>query len=895
MTNDSDYIYILDTFLKIKYDNALKNEDTISKKKEVLENCINDFCLANPEIFEHLNYDSIKKELDKFLSGFQNGNLFVKKGFEPWLDDYVVKNEISYDYYHRYERYLLLCKKWNYSSTISSIDYSSKEILEHCGCPTDDAFKVKGLVMGDIQSGKTANYTAVINKAIDLGYKLIIVLSGMTKDLRYQTQKRLQYEVLGYETSDANQQRGKNCGVGLINELPYVATKTFLDLNGDLKTPTSASLLSQDMNPTLLIVKKNQKVLDNVIKMISEDPYVKNSNNQKLMVPTLIIDDEVDQGSINTKKEIEIENSTRINGQIRSILKILEKYTYIGYSATPFANVFISPTNELPEEDKDLFPKDFVYVLKTPEDYSGINEYFSKDNDHYDLFEETDDFNEVFDYIEKIDKDTNSTNISTSLERAFMFFIIGSAIKRQRGFAEHNTMLIHLTHFKNPSNTLKPLVDQEISDMRNKFFYGGEKYIKVYKEFWVKNIKSTSEKRLGDDFDDNWIKIEKQIENVFNSLINNIVVINGDSGDNLDYSGTYGEYIVIGGNKLSRGLTLEGLLVSYYDRNAKTYDTLLQMGRWFGYKQGWLDLCRIFTTVDIVDNFISIGDSLEEFKHSINNMNDKKLTPEEFGLLIRCSSNLLPTAKNKMRHAKKIKVSYSGSTSQTTDFSTKNNRNNILVLNEFINKLKNATITKRNKIVFRNVDSSTLIDFLSKYKEPKENNVDQKVVNWVSYIKKANECGELINWTIVINSNKTPTEEDMIGSFKVNKPRRHIRTANYQDDTKRTRVITDPSDFAEFFDENSKEYEFYSKNTYGSNNITLDIASLFNNKNGLLSVYNLDLYSRENKDFANKKDIILSSAIGLGIWFPSSDNLEKTLSDYYYANEIYLKGGNIYD
>ena len=389
--------------------------------------------------------------------------VFEAKGFKPWLDE--ARLDIDWKFYDRYEKYLLKKKKWNWGA-IQSIKETTDIILDHMKNPkTKNAFAIKGLVMGDIQSGKTANYTALINKALDAGYKLIIVLAGMTKDLRSQTQKRLDKEVLGYETrADQKNEgvvKGSIIGVGETGDsskIYSINTITHSGDVGDLKKISAENIfttLNDEMTPLIAVLKKNSSVL----KALNENflaGTVNSRTNGKLDIPTLIIDDEVDQASVNTKKTKLIEEASSINKLIRTTLKKFNRYAYVGYTATPFANVFINPYGFEKEDEKDIFPEDFIICLPRPSGYSGVKEYFgitpiNNDEDALtlDLYKQITDYYDLFSPEvqdnKKIKVDTPVVQINKSMSNAFMHFIIASAIKYSRGIVEHNSMLIHIT------------------------------------------------------------------------------------------------------------------------------------------------------------------------------------------------------------------------------------------------------------------------------------------------------------------------------------------------------------------------------------------------------------------------------------------------------------------
>lgn len=842
---------------------------------------------------------------DKFLSiTVDKPKVFEAEGYIPWLQD--VRKDIKWEFYDRYEKYLLDYKEWK-PKAIADIKKSSDIILDHIANPKNEKFfNKKGLVIGDIQSGKTANYTALINKAIDAGYKIVIVLAGLTKDLRNQTQIRLDSEVLGYQTKTSG--KGDTIGVGLIKQL-HVEGLTYADDKkdfGDMKKFFSLHTLDKDVNPIVAIVKKNSSVLDHLDSFLTSSQ--KNCyTNGKLDIPVLIIDDEVDQASIDTKNSDILENASTINKKIRTILGHLNRYSYVGYTATPFANVFVDPNKE------DIYPKDFILCLPTNDDYCGIKEYFGVDaiseeddeSDHSsDLFVNIDDYKDLFLIDEKINAQSNTVALNKTLKEAINSFVIAASIKKSRGIIGHNSMLIHIARFKSPSTTLKPLIARYIDNLYHGFKYEYDVVVKEFENIWENKFKLVSKKRLGESFNDDWNRIKDYILSTIESIQMNIKVINGDSGDLLDYSTTKsGDYIVIGGDKLSRGLTLEGLVISYYYRRSRAYDSLLQMGRWFGYRKGWIDVCRVYTTKSFMNDFITVGKVLQRFKADMQEMYDMHLNPREVGQRIMYSPNLIPTARSKMQTSTKIKISFSGGLQQVITFDRRFKNYNLNLTNNFIKSLGNGEIRPNNKVVFRNVSTEQVLSYLKNYKDCGNyyGYGHISIANWVNYIKNLQEENELNNWTVVLNSLKTDSGKNSItlGKYKIFKPTRTLRDDG---DSKSFALYTiktnnDPTDFREVFLPGTKEYldtDHYDpeKNYTG-----------FDATKALMSIYVVDLYEKkllnEFDPKTNKQKAMRGDAVNDGqsicapaIWFPKTKDYEKSAT-LYYVNKDYLDRENM--
>ncbi|MCR4661150.1 MAG: Z1 domain-containing protein [Clostridia bacterium] len=843
---------------------------------------------------------------DYFLKTTERSKLFEGEGYNPWLNDY--KSKIKWNFYDRYERYLTNGKHWDWA-TVSSIKESTDIILDHMANPkTDLFFKRQGLVIGDIQSGKTANYTGLINKSLDAGYKIIIVLAGLTMDLRNQTQKRIDREVLGYDTK--HNVRGDNIGVGCIKQY-MVDGLTYADEvkdKGDFKKYFASHTLDPvNMTPLVAIVKKNVSVLRNLRDFLMQSQSYCYTNG-KLDTPVLIIDDEVDQASVDTKNASTISEASSTNKWIRTILDGLNRYSYVGYTATPFANVFIDP-----DKENDLYPRDFILCLETSPKYSGIKDYFGlekydidSDDLEYDdyLFEEIDDFETMFD-DEKVSAQTPAVRLSESLRKAIRFFIISSSIKKARGIFGHNSMLVHIARFVKPSTTLKPLIKEYVNGLYRKIKYEYDDEVLIYKNIWEESFKEKSENRLGDHFNDDWNEIARYLESTIDSTLNNIKVVNGDSNEQIDYeSSKEGEYIVIGGDKLSRGLTLEGLTTSYYYRKSKMYDSLLQMGRWFGYRDGWIDVCRVFTTKYVINDFISAGIALDKFKDDINIMYIQGKDPKEVGQKIMYSSNLIPTSYSKMRNSKKIKISFSEEVQQLISFSRKYIKNNYNTTIDFINKLSNPEIRDK-KVVFKNVDVNLILDYLKKYKDCDEYSGQISINNWSNYIESVNSNGELKKWTVVISS--LQKESFIFGrsnricvgdkEYEIFKASRSLRNPGDSSKEKVLKIKTNiyPADFREVLDPKTK---LYNETTHYDKTVNYPN---FDSDHGLMSIYFVDLYEKEKsgntilknnvKKIICKKTKIVEDAISLAapaIWFPKTKDLDKTAVEYY-VNPTYYQ------
>jgi hypothetical protein len=445
---------------------------------------------------------------------------------------------------------------------------------------------------------------------------------------------------LGFDTQvdRVNRENRRNIGVGNIDSSLIVHPLTTSLENGDFKSSTANAGLTNfnTTEPILAVVKKNGSVLNRLLQWLLAQSSV-DANGKRVIrnKSLLLIDDEADNASINTRKEDD--GTTRINGLIRDILRLFDRSAYVGYTATPFANIFIS------REEDDLFPRDFIVNLPAPSNYIGPEKVFG-----FEMVDDDDDSDAVLPIVRRIDdyqsflpdalRHTDNfyefgndpagrkeiplpTEVPESIKLAIKCFILTCAVRRLRGQVNvNNSMLIHISRLIAWQRQIKELVENAFDFYRRGIEMNVPAIIEEMREAYeddtptYKSYVSTSEQIINS----NLIKIDNkaQVHNwnkvlpLLNETASIILVkeINGGSADVLNYydhpNGL--SVIAIGGNKLSRGLTLEGLSVSYYLRASKMYDTLMQMGRWFGYRPGYVDLCRLFVSRELNEWFCHI-------------------------------------------------------------------------------------------------------------------------------------------------------------------------------------------------------------------------------------------------------------------------------------------------
>jgi hypothetical protein len=643
--------YILLT-INIKYPSIPPSEEEFMREANLLRETTS---ISNEE------FNKIIKDLKAQLMITMDVGMYVSdqnSDHQSWLPSR--RAEIDFYYWNRYKRYLEIVKHWNPRVT-TNLDIVSNEIVDLLGDPQSEKYwQRRGLVLGDVQSGKTANYTAICNKAADTGYKVIIVLAGMMENLRKQTQERLDKEFAGRLSKDLLKLKGNKevrnifDGVGKIDATKRISafTSVLYDFNSTILNSNDLTLRNIT-EPALFVVKKNKSVLKNL-----ESWLISNNadNNGKIDLPLLLIDDEADNASVNTKKEDQ--DPTAINSAIRSILNRFYRASYLGITATPFANIFIDPETASEMVGDDLFPRDFIYVLSPPSNYIGSDSIFGDQSKYDDCLEriETDEIENFFPLKHK--KDLEVDDLPDSLCEALGYFLLANAIRDVRGdYTEHRSMLINVSRFTDVQVRIKEQIvtwlSQVQSDIRNYSALSEAEAMQIRSLRFLRQL--WDKYRLESKAECSWISIQQKYLHKAVAPIEARAVNQKTGASSLDYYSHKEKgfrVIAIGGLSLSRGLTLEGLCVSYFYRNSQMYDTLLQMGRWFGYRPNYDDLIKIWMSEDAIDWYGFITAASNELKREISLMNRHNLTPKDFGLKVRQDPNsLIVTAKNKMRTA----------------------------------------------------------------------------------------------------------------------------------------------------------------------------------------------------------------------------------------------------
>ena len=719
---------IISAYINSIYQDVPPTEEQFNKAAELMRKS-NSYLVVSDSEFE-----TIKSHLKSTTVMILDNGIMLSdpdNGHKPWVA--ARRSEIDPFYWERYKKYLETMKHWNPRVT-AKLGQVSDEILDQCGNPAEKSFHIRGLVLGDVQSGKTANYTAIANKAADAGYQLIIVLAGIPEVLRQQTQKRLDSEFCGRQSNTYLDPKtsavikNKPVGVGKFGIKKKVASFTSQANDFDSGVLKSNDLGLDTVNcPVLLVVKKNKTILNNLASWLKYNNLI--NGQGQIDLPMMLIDDEADNASVNTNKLNSETNPTAINAAVRDILSLFTKTTYLAVTATPFANIFIDPDN-----NKDLFPSDFIYSLSAPSEYIGAERIFGDDGDKSGMLEQIDveKFQDIF--PDKHKKDLPVDELPYDLYDAAYYFLLVNAIRYIRGDQkEHSSMMIHVSRFINVQNQIADILNEWISqvksDVHNYARVSSAKREKIYNihrlhEIWDKyNLEIVAKAE--------W---EEILENYLYEAIAPIDVkaVNGKaSAASLDYDLHKEDglkIIAVGGNTLSRGLTLEGLSVSYFYRTTNMYDTLMQMGRWFGYRPNYEDLVKIWLSQDEIDWYGQIQRATDDLRQQISDMKAAHQKPATFGLRVRQDpGSLIVTARNKMRTATIIKVpiTVSGHLIETPRLIASNEDldANEMVIRNFINRLATDGIRvpvtddrTRGNYFWEGVSKDLIADLLMNFK-----------------------------------------------------------------------------------------------------------------------------------------------------------------------------------
>lgn len=911
------------------------------------------------------------------LGGVEQGesSILERREVEPWVIEKWSSAGQSRKFWKRYRDYMGDEKKIA-PKVLARLDQLTDRILDQLADPEKhDEFDKRGLVVGHVQSGKTSNYLGLITKAADAGYRIIVVLAGIHNSLRSQTQLRVDEGFLGYDTitSRSFNESNNRIGVGRYDRDCPAQSLTSSAPNGDFKKNLSdVGFYLEGPTPTVVVIKKNNAVLKNLIfwlgqKLGHDTPEGRVIDRRALM----LIDDEADNASINISKG----SVSSINGSIRALLKLFRKSAYVGYTATPYANVFIPQPDDNEDLTKglkivannrdypigeDLFPRDFIINISPPSNYIGAEKFFGivNENNIYEektlpdqqdgprnsiihLYEPVSDHQPHDYFVESITEHIREVNdrfipdkhklgdampsqLPDTLCTALMCFILACAARRLRNQSdEHNSMLVHVTRFVDWQNHIALLVEDELNTYKNYIELENRNFLAQLRSIWEENfITKTAEMLNATDIDhggmkaSSWEEVQLelfpavfkiQVRAVHGSkLLGGLEPANIEALDYYEHRNKGLSVIAVGGNKLSRGLTLEGLTISYYLRSSKMYDTLMQMGRWFGYRPGYLDLCRLFTTTDLVGHYKHITRATEEMRGEFDRMAQLRRRPDQYGLKVRAHDGVLTiTAANKFRYKKMMSFSYAGQLEETWQFDKANTE--VLLANFKRTQVFIATLGHPTGP--RNSSKHTRLQQTVWYQRDNYNAITEYIRSYGSdqpsfhtglladYIDRQARIGKLTNWTVAVVNNSFAKAENQVdfSGYQVGMSYRRDDSgegSRYYELVK-SHII---GNFHEYIDLDDLQLETALAQTQNDRkDVGKDLdcehpspARIRSNRaesNGLLLIYALNPKPAENQPAYLDKPII-----GLAISFPEIEEDDKVI---YAVNDVFQK--ELYD
>jgi len=777
---ENDPTPVLKTNARVVLDRMLKSREIkVPTEQEVIsavEKAIQMLELGDPDAAALVD-EKVKKSVVAYLfhsySRLVGDSLVLTgdhKSHIEWL--YRRRPDIDWSHWNRY-RQLMLDEDGMPDPVVAKVNTVTDQILGLLEDPERKGmWTVRGLVVGSVQSGKTANYCGLINKAVDAGYKLIVVVAGIHDNLRTQTQGRIDSGVVGRDTR-AEATTGIMFGVGAFGSAPVVQQLTTYDRDFSAKALQGQNV-AIGSDPVVLVVKKHSSILKNLRKWVmrvAESPKPaelrrpgRKDGDEKWIsgCPMLLIDDEADHASINTSKT----DRTAINNAMVELLTVFQQSSYVGYTATPYANLFSDS-----DDAENIFPRNFIVNIPAPDNYVGVAKVFGSDDDPDSSIEGVDGL-PIVRNLDVIDEDFEALvppkhkitfvpeALPESLKTAIKAFVITCAVRNVRrrsvGMSKHDSMLVHLSRFTDVMDRYHVLLQAEKDRLEAGIRTGSQSVLLDFKKVWEDDFVPTFSKMPPEDrgIQVAWDAVVDELPHVLLKVT--VRNIHGTSGEFLDYDKQRENglcVIAIGGDKLSRGLTLESLSVSYFLRTSKMYDTLMQMGRWFGYKDGYVDLCRIYTSGQLIEWYKHIALADRELRMEFVKMFAAKQTPIEYGLKVRSHPHgLRITALSKMRSGTKRTLSFAFQLIQTNKFERSAIGGNFAALQDFM--LASPDWTPRgNYLMKRGLSMKAVRDFISTLSIPYRTNhfTKQAILSFLDKQRTEN-TRYAEKWTVVCAS-----------------------------------------------------------------------------------------------------------------------------------------------
>jgi len=706
--------------------------------------------------------------------------------------------------WQRYRRWLL----GRFSpDKVDALDRTTDNILRHLGNPGSprEHWKLFGACIGQVQSGKTGTYVGLLAKAIDAGYVNVIVLSGLHNNLRSQTQIRVDEGLVGKTNYDG---KWEDIGVGLLpgDQKKVVRNQPFVLTNaqdsGDFSAQAQGWRGSE--TPNIMVIKKNVLRLRQVREEMVAD---QETYNPRYSQPTIIVDDEADQASVNSKAA---DSPTAINKEIRLLMDLFDRASYVGFTATPFANIFIDPDasfDDVKSRKKipDLYPRDLIRLIPPSAEYFGPRQMLAYEGNGPRLTARADDYQSWL--VPKHKKEHIPGPVPESLKDALASFMIGAAIKRLRrggrgepgfdwGMNEHTTMLVHVTRFTKVQDLVRDQVRDEFALAKSELLGGSaagpwHKRLQAQYDEIVEMGKGLSEsldRELAHWLIGRTIPFSEALEHL-RTILNQfeIEVVNGEVSDALRYRKSRERLIIaVGGDKLSRGLTLEGLTISYYLRNAGNWDTLMQMGRWFGYRERYLDLCRIFLPSDLEVAYEEVLEATVDLEDQLRRAAVSGEVPLNFCLTLLSSSlGKLPTGRMGNQRRTYQMGGYGNSLLQkrtlpidpeTKVFKDAREAFEGLLSNISSKRVEDGSGADGGMLLFKDVSSKHVRDFIVRANLPQSGS-EEDASGIAEYLEEHEANGRLTEWTVAIpNVGRYPEwdkhEKIQIGTHQIGPSRR---------------------------------------------------------------------------------------------------------------------------
>ena len=827
------------------------------------------------------------------------GSVHAPSGPRAWFSDY---DPAAGYHWPRLRHWLRDDRNWTLPM-LDSLDRASDSVLSYLEDPRASgppAFRVTGLVVGRVQSGKTANYTALIAKAVDAGYRLIIVMTGLHNQLRWQTQLRLGRE-LGFDETG---------GIGPATAGNNIVPVTAPEYDGDFREGTIGPVFLQGNSTVIAVVKKNAVVLRRLRDWLKRRP-------RDAHLPVLLIDDEADQASINTGSErteedddvslrerydlleddvdpdydgaslTQIAEPSVINGLIRQILNGFNQAAYVAYTATPFANILIDPAAVDLEIGEGLYPRDFIISLPTPANYVGAEQLFGSDPES-DPIDIVSSIPESDASLVSARSAEDEVQLVDSLRTAMLDFLLAAAAKDHRMGTSAATMLVHTTYRIAPQIELGNLLNDELLNLRNGWKYDGD-----HREELRQRWESEFENRTGKDqqpyptFDELCPSIDSLLRT---ENAPNVIVFNSATDSQLGFDHQpERKVILVGGNRLARGLTLDGLLVSYFTRQSGTYDTVMQAARWFGYRDDYHDLTRIWLTHENYARFRHLAKVEDDLFRQIDLYALTGKRPSENSPLILSHPEMKVTAPNRSGAAQEYDADYSGHFLQSVRLPLDSDdllASNFDETRRFLKTLEEppSQVVQVDPLTWCDVPFEVVTDFLGSFETSGE---AFNVFRLLDYITRmANDHHELVRWWVSVRARATMLESlgpvDLGGrAGAVNA----ISRSRLRHDRGSLGALANPvtveggsgDEAVGLGDEvvETVRQGFRSNSSQDNSNFSTALRSRRNPEEGLLCIYPVSSSSKAGPRAKNREDLFTDGGahppvFGLAVLFPPS-------------------------